>query len=137
MENFKHFGINDIRSNEKSLSWKGTQDFLEMKDRERGKLASFNLLKKSGGRYNDFCCRLPWQWNNRSFIVTSGGVMYYSEPSKEIKEYMPFNNKCFKIFCGKVDTGFDKGIRLEANHRKLLLYAEEYYSFFRFVYIIK
>lgn len=81
------------------------------------------MLKKSGGRFKDFCCRLPWQWNQRNFIVTMAGVMYYAAPNKEIKEYIPFNSRMFKIYCGKIDTGYEFGIKLEASHRKLLLYA--------------
>lgn len=63
--------------------------------------------------------------------------MYYTEPNKEIKEYMPFNSRMFAIFCGKVETGYEFGIRLEASHRKLLLYAENCMTFFRFIYCIK
>lgn len=50
---------------------------------------------------------------------------------------MPFNNKSFKITCGTEETGYEFGIKLEANHRKLLLYAKDWYIFFRFVYIVK
>ena len=50
---------------------------------------------------------------------------------------MPFTNKSFQISCGKEETGFDYGIKLEANHRKLLLYANNTCTFFRFVYIVK
>jgi hypothetical protein len=63
------------------------------------------LLKKSGGRYKDyFCCRLPWQWNQRDFVIIKSGVLYYSV-NREPKEYLPFGAS-FKIFKGKVDTGY-------------------------------
>jgi len=59
------------------------------------------LQKKSGGRYKDYlCCRLPWQWKTRDFVITTSGVLYFSEGSKEPKEYLPFGNG-FKIFKGK------------------------------------
>lgn len=92
------------------------------------------LLKKSGGRYKDFCCRLPWQWNQREFVIIRSGVLYYSK-NKEPKEYLPFGAS-FKLFKGKEDTGYEFGIRLEANHRKLLLYAPAAFEFFQFLYFI-
>jgi hypothetical protein len=78
---------------------------LEWGDLEIKKVKSMRLLKKSGGRYKDyFCCRLPWQWNYRDFVIIKSGVLYYST-TKEPKEYLPFGAS-FNIFAGKKDTGY-------------------------------
>ncbi len=95
------------------------------------------MLKKSGGRFKDyFCCRLPWQWQKRNFVVIKAGVFYYSGSGKEIKEYLPFG-KSFRISCGKEETGYDLGIKLEASHRKLLLYASDCRVLCKFIYLVK
>lgn len=81
------------------------------------------LLKKSGGRYRDYlCCKLPWQWSSRDFVIIKSGVLYYSK-DKQPKEFLPFGPN-FKIFMGHAETGYEFGIRLESSHRKLMLYAE-------------
>ena len=83
-----------------ALAWPVLRLFLETKDGEMGKISSFMIYKKSGGRFKDyFCCRLPWQWQKRCFVITKAGVFYYTDLSKDIKEYLPFSNS-FKIFCG-------------------------------------
>ena len=119
------------------LGWQPIHDFFETKDRDMDKLGSFEMVKKSGGRFNDTCCRLPWQWHKRSFVITPTGVMYYSKNNKEIKEYFPFNKKTFKMTCGWRETGIAYGITLEANHRKLLMYASDAPAFIRFIFLIK
>ena len=95
------------------------------------------MMKKSGGRFKEYCCRLPWEWAKKTIIITPAGVMYYNEPSKDIKEYIPFNSRLFRILAGKQETDMEFGIQLEASHRKLLLYTESATTFFRFVYTIK
>jgi hypothetical protein len=51
-------------------------------------------------RYKDYlCCRLPWQWNERQFLITELGVLYLSN-SKEPKEFLPFGNS-FRIVKGQ------------------------------------
>jgi len=48
-----------------------------------GKIGSYMMLKKSGGRFKDyFCCRLPWQWQKRKFVIIKAGILYYGESSK-------------------------------------------------------
>jgi len=95
------------------------------------------LSKKSGGRFKDyFCCRLPWQWQKRNFVIIKAGIFYYAESTKEIKEYLPFG-KSFKILYGKEQTGMEYGIKLEASHRKLLLFASECRVFCKFIYQVK
>jgi hypothetical protein len=62
-------------------------------------------------------------------------VLYYSD-SKDPKEYLPFGTS-FRLFKGKKETGYEFGIRLEANHRKLLLYAQSTRDFFQFLYFVE
>ena len=89
-----------ISVSDNMLGWQPIHDFFETKDRDMDKLGSFEMVKKSGGRYNDTCCRLPWQWHKRNFVITPTGVMYYSKHNKDIKEYFPFNKKTFKVISG-------------------------------------
>lgn len=61
-------------------------------------------------RYKDyFCCRLPWQWNQRDFVITRSGVLYLS--NQQPKEYLPFGAS-FRLYKGKAQTGYDLGILL-------------------------
>lgn len=129
-------GLAQVCANPLAADWPPLLEFLEARDAGRGKIKSLRLLKKSGGRYKDyFCCRLPWQWQNREFVITDSGVLYCSEGSNDPKEYLPFGQG-FRVFKGKEETGYELGIRLEANHRKLLLYAPNISQLIQFLYFI-
>ena len=67
----------------------------------------------------------------------SRGFVLTLNHKRRSRNNIPFSNKNFKLVSGKQETGFDFGIRLEANHRKLLLYAEDSMTFFKFIYVVK